>query len=162
MKARLFTACLSLMCLTISLHGQTSQTSQDDNYNPVYKRGETVLEFTYITDYLGSVRSVMDATDGTVYEAIHYSAFGEPYYETFSALPDNITLRDHFTGCEDLSEYNYPYADHTARYYYTLQRWMAPDPLSEKYYGISPYAYCKVDFPEEFSRTTRGIPTMGR
>ena len=23
-----------------------------------------------------------------------------------------------------------------------LRRWMAPDPLSEKYYGISPYAFC--------------------
>lgn len=23
-----------------------------------------------------------------------------------------------------------------------LRRWMSPDPLSEKYYGISPYAFC--------------------
>ena len=25
------------------------------------------------------------------------------------------------------------------------RRWMTPDPLSEKYYGISPYTYCDGD-----------------
>jgi len=36
-----------------------------------------------------------------------------------------------------------PYTDFGARQYNTaLRRWMTPDPLSEKYYGISPYAFC--------------------
>ena len=35
------------------------------------------------------------------------------------------------------------YTDFGARQYSpTLRRWMTPDPLSEKYYGVSPYAFC--------------------
>ena len=26
-----------------------------------------------------------------------------------------------------------------------LRRWMVPDPLGEKYYGVNPYAYCSGD-----------------
>ena len=33
-----------------------------------------------------------------------------------------------------------------ARHYSpSLRRWLAPDPLSEKYYDVSPYAYCAGD-----------------
>ena len=98
----------------------------------------------YVPDFLGSVRIVMDASNGTVLEASDYSAFGTRTPKATSTLPAGLTLRDHFTGCEDLKpDFNIPYADHAARYYSpSLQRWMVPDPLSEKYYGISPYAYC--------------------
>ena len=35
------------------------------------------------------------------------------------------------------------YTDFGARQYSpSLRRWMTPDPLSEKYYGTSPYAFC--------------------
>ena len=30
----------------------------------------------------------------------------------------------------------------TSQYNPALRRWMTPDPLSEKYYGVSPYAFC--------------------
>ena len=37
----------------------------------------------------------------------------------------------------------FAYIDFGARQYSpSLRRWMTPDPLSEKYYGISPYAFC--------------------
>ncbi len=36
-----------------------------------------------------------------------------------------------------------PYTDFGARHYSpTIRRWLTPDPLSEKYYTSSPYAYC--------------------
>ena len=39
-----------------------------------------------------------------------------------------------------------PYLDFGARLYDPrTAAWLAPDPLSEKYYGISPYAYCHND-----------------
>lgn len=39
-----------------------------------------------------------------------------------------------------------PYTDFGARHYSpALRRWLAPDPLSEKYYTSSPYAYCAGD-----------------
>ena len=97
----------------------------------------------YVTDYLGSVRAVLDASDGTVYEQSSYSVYGEGTHRTLSSL-SGVTLRDHYTGCEDFTpEFGLPYADHSARFYSaSLHRWLVPDPQSEKYYGISPYAYC--------------------
>lgn len=61
-----------------------------------------------------------------------------------AVLPDGLTLRDGYTGKEDQSkDFNTTYTDFGARQYTsTLRRWMTPDPLSEKYYGISPYAFC--------------------
>ena len=39
-----------------------------------------------------------------------------------------------------------PYTDFGARHYSpALRRWLTPDPLSEKYYTSSPYAYCAGD-----------------
>lgn len=39
-----------------------------------------------------------------------------------------------------------PYTDFGARQYSpTLSRWLVPDPMSEKYYDVSPYAYCAND-----------------
>ena len=97
----------------------------------------------YVTDYLGSVRAVLDASDGTVYEQSSYSVYGEGTHRTLSSL-SGVTLRDHYTGCEDFTpEFGLPYADHSARFYSaSLHRWLVPDPQSENYYGISPYAYC--------------------
>ena len=98
----------------------------------------------YVTDYWGSVRAVINARGGTVYESSNYSAYGNRTVRSSSTLPSNLTLRDHYTGCEDLfPDFTLPYADHTARLYSASQRrWMVPDPQSEKYYGVSPYAYC--------------------
>ena len=41
----------------------------------------------------------------------------------------------------------------------TLRRWMTPDPLSEKYYGVSPYAFCNnnpVNFVDPDGRKILG------
>ena len=50
------------------------------------------------------------------------------------------------------------YTDFGARQYSpTLRRWMTPDPLSEKYYGVSPYAFCNnnpVNFVDPDGRST--------
>ena len=101
----------------------------------------------YVTDYLGSVRAVVDGTSGAVYEASDYSAFGDesavPLMQSGS-VPAVITLRDAYTGKESQTpDFSTGYTDFGARQYSpTLRRWMTPDPLSEKYYGISPYAFC--------------------
>ena len=62
-------------------------------------------------------------------------------------VPEGVTLRDGFTGKEDQApDFGLAYADFGARQYSpALRRWLVPDPLSEKYYGISPYAYCSGD-----------------
>ena len=100
----------------------------------------------YVRDHLGSVRSVVDGVSGAELENSDYSAYG-----TRTALPaphdagvSSISLRDHFTGQEDqMPDFNVPYSDHGARLYsQDIRRWLTPDPLSEKYYGLSVYGYC--------------------
>ena len=104
-------------------------------------------------DYLGSVRAVIDGSTGTIYKAADYSAFGAESPAgsmQIAAIPNNahplttITLRDGYTGKEDQTpEFGTSYTDFGARQYSpTLRRWMTPDPMSEKYYGTSPYAFC--------------------
>ena len=111
----------------------------------------------YVTDYLGSVRAVVNGKTGELYKASDYSAFGEesdvvvPQYGVTpahqlatAALPDGLTLRDGYTGKEDQNQdFGTSYTDFGARQYSpALRRWMTPDPLSEKYYDTSPYAFC--------------------
>ena len=41
------------------------------------------------------------------------------------------------------TDFGLPFTDFGARQYsHTLHRWLVPDPMGEKYYDISPYAYC--------------------
>ena len=111
----------------------------------------------YVTDYLGSVRAVVDGKTGDLYKASDYSAFGDesvvmvrpqgdtpPHPLATAVLPDGQTLRDGYTGKEAQNEdFGTCYTDFGARQYSpALRRWMTPDPLSEKYYGVSPYAFC--------------------
>ncbi|MBR0321489.1 MAG: hypothetical protein IIX08_03775, partial [Bacteroidales bacterium] len=111
----------------------------------------------YVTDYLGSVRAVVDGKTGELYKAADYSAFGDESRVTVppqgraparplatAALPDGLTLRDGYTGKEaQTPDFTTGYTDFGARQYSpTLRRWMTPDPLSEKYYDVSPYAFC--------------------
>ena len=111
----------------------------------------------YVTDYLGSVRAVVDGKTGELYKASEYSAFGDEEQVMIAAqgsttshplatavLPDGLTLRDGYTGKEaQTPDFTTGYTDFGARQYSpTLRRWMTPDPLSEKYYDVSPYAFC--------------------
>ena len=81
----------------------------------------------HVTDHLGSVRGVVDGATEALYEASRYGAYGHRSEET--------NLRA-----------SLPYTDFGARHYSpALRRWLAPDPLSEKYYDVSPYAYCAGD-----------------
>lgn len=97
-----------------------------------------------VKDYLGSVRAVIDAQSGITYESSDYTVYGTRVPRVSSTLPGGITLREHFTGCEDLDpDFALPYAHHRARFYaHELKSWMAPDPMSEYYFGTSPYSYC--------------------
>ena len=48
-----------------------------------------------------------------------------------------------FNAKEDQSFTGVPLLDYGARFYNpTIARWASPDPLAEKYYSISPYAFC--------------------
>ena len=61
--------------------------------------------------------------------------------------PAGVTIRDAFSGKEDQQpDFGVPWLDFGARAYSpALRRWMVPDPLGEKHYGVNPYAYCNGD-----------------
>ena len=80
----------------------------------------------------------------TYRRASKYGVYGSRNELVSAGTFPGLSFRDHFTGKEDQKpDFGIPYSDHGARLYApSLRRWMIPDPLSEKYYGISPYAYC--------------------
>ena len=62
-------------------------------------------------------------------------------------MKKNLSLRDGFTGKEEQGpDFGVGYIDFGARQYSpSIARWLVPDPLGEKYYDVSPYAYCAGD-----------------
>ena len=123
----------------------------------------------YLRDHLGSVRAVIDGDTGTVIEASDYYPFGKriqvtapvsepvggsqyasepavaPVAPATSVASTSSPNRWLFSGKESQSFLyaNIPLLDFGARMYNpTIARWTTSDPMSEKYYGISPYVYC--------------------
>ena len=109
----------------------------------------------HVTDHLGSVRAVIDGSTGDILEASEYSSYGgrtdltstvQSLWDSnpSSSLPAN---RYHFSGKEDQApDFSISSTDFGARHYAPhLSRWIVPDPMSEKYYDISPYVYCAGD-----------------
>ena len=123
----------------------------------------------YLRDHLGSVRAVIDGDTGTVIETSDYYPFGKriqvtapvsepvggsqhasepavaPVAPATSVASTSSPNRWHFSGKESQSFLyaNIPLLDFGARMYNpTIARWTTSDPMSEKYYGISPYVYC--------------------
>ena len=107
-----------------------------------------------VKDHLGSVRVVKDGT-GAVRQRFDYYPYGTvSRVWTSSATTDDSEKRYRFGGKEvagsaltDLagegSATGAPYLDFGARMYSPSNMcWMTMDPLAEKYYHISPYAYC--------------------
>ena len=123
----------------------------------------------YLRDHLGSVRAVIDGDTGTVIETSDYYPFGKriqvtdpvsepvegsqhaaepavaPVATATSEASTSSPNRWLFSGKESQSFLyaNIPLLDFGARMYNpTIARWTTSDPMSEKYYGISPYVYC--------------------
>ena len=106
-----------------------------------YDNGSWHTEY-YITDHLGSVRAVTDAS-GNVLATFDYT----PYGELLAATDNTATGTDHlFTGKEQQSKLGVSELyDSQARFMGTDGRFTSIDPLAEKYYHLSPYAYCAGD-----------------
>ncbi|MBQ8070261.1 MAG: hypothetical protein IJ202_05385, partial [Bacteroidales bacterium] len=111
----------------------------------------------HVTDHLGSVRAVIDGNASmTTYPLAGFysvddfapygtkSTSGASSYLSPASTGSTVSLRDGFTGKEEQGpDFGVGYIDFGARQYSpTLSRWLVPDPMGEKYYDISPYAYC--------------------
>ena len=92
-----------------------------------------------LTDHLGSVRSIVDAT-GTIQEQNDYYPFGSKHVNISYASNDN---RYTFNGKErqdllDLNTYDFGARMHAS----DIARWSTVDPLCEDYYSQSLFNYC--------------------
>ena len=117
---------LSLESATFG-EGRIAKTS--GSYSPLY----------FVTDHLGSVRVVEDQS-GTVCESNDYYPSGSRWKDPTSKVSTN---RYRFSGKEEQTLGDLGYLDFGARMYDpALGRWFTQDPLAEKYYSVSPYAYC--------------------
>ena len=101
----------------------------------------------WLTDHLGNVRVVADAA-GQVVQTSHYDPYGgdisvwdvsaTPILEPTYLAEENLFRFGGKEWSRHFSDY-----DFGARYYSTSHhRFSTMDPLAEKYYNLSPYAYC--------------------
>ncbi len=100
----------------------------------------------FVTDHLGSVRAVTDS-DGNVLHTYDYYPYGEDMAESASAVSPSSPVTSlqpyRFNGKESQKFAGLPYLDYGARFYHQLSsRWTTMDPMAEKYYSVSPYAFC--------------------
>ena len=95
----------------------------------------------YNQDHLGNNREVVDSA-GTVIQVTSYYPFGTPYADP-AAVMDASLQPYKYNGKELDRMHGLDTYDYGARQYDPiLGRWDRMDPLCEKYYAISPYAYC--------------------
>ncbi len=100
------------------------------------------LAFNYFNqDHLGNIREVVDS-NGKVVQTNNYYPFGTPFYD--EANTTNASLQPFkYNGKELDMMHGLNTYDYGARQYYAaLPTWDRVDPLAEKYYSTSPYAYC--------------------
>ena len=102
---------------------------------------ESFAFYYYNRDHLGNIREVLDA-NGAVCQYTDYYAFGAPFCMPGTYMGASLQPYK-FNGKElDLMHGLNTY-DYGARQYYpVVPVWDRMDPLCEKYYGVSPYAYC--------------------
>lgn len=92
----------------------------------------------YLQDHLGNNR-VVAKSDGTVIQTNHYYPFGMSFTE--STHGDKQPYKYNNKELDMNNGLNW--YDYGARMYDpALGRWHVVDPSSEKYYGVTPYAYC--------------------
>lgn len=96
--------------------------------------------YYFITDHLGSVRITCNSTSGEVGQNIEYLPSGS----ILKCTESNTVLQpNRFCGKEELTMHGYNMYDSKARFLTSkCLRFTSLDPLAEKYYSISPYAYC--------------------
>ena len=118
----------------------------DFEYSP---EGTAPVYCYNITNHLGSVRMVVDGA-GTPLQVNHFDPFGN---ELDMSLSSNLIGSDPvLPGTTDINPYKYggkewdaslSMYDFSARMYDpSIGRFTTMDPLCEKYYSVSPYAYC--------------------
>lgn len=121
--------------------GGLSRILIDDGF--ITFNGSTPQYHFYLKDHLGNNRVVVNAS-GTVEQVNHYYPFGGLMGES-----TNGDVQPYKYNGKELNRMNgLDWYDYSARYMDGI-RFTTIDPMAEKYYGVSPYVYCK-DNPIKF------------
>ena len=113
----------------------------------------------FVTDYQGNVRVVVKE-NGTVEQVNHYDPYGNSLSIGSSALTGDNPYKYAGNEWDSLSGL---YDFHARQYALFHSRFASMDPLSEKYYDISPYVYCAsnpVNLVDPEGQSTR-VAKMG-
>lgn len=102
-----------------------------------YKHTSSPLFYHYVKDYQGSNRVIYNAKNDEAIQWISYYPFGS----ILNTNQDVDFQRYFYNGKELESLQGLFLYDYGARFYDGI-RFSTMDPLAEKYYSISPYAYC--------------------
>jgi RHS repeat-associated protein len=135
-------------------NGTLSMILTEEGY--VTLSGTTPTYHYYLKDHQGNNRVVLNQS-GTVEQVNHYYPFGGLFGEGLQV--SNQPYR--YNGKELDRELNLDLYDYGARHYdAALAKWLIPDPLAEKYYSISQYAYVAnnpVNFIDPDGRRERPV-----
>jgi RHS repeat-associated protein len=114
----------------------------------------------YLKDHLGNNRVVLHAVNDTavIDQVNNYYPFGMEYGEE-AQDQDEVTYQNHlYSGKEFDNHFQMNSYDFGARTYNpAFPVWSTPDPLAEKYYSISPYAYCANNPMKYFDPDGKGL-----
>ena len=121
-----------------------------------YMDGDGVYHY-HIKDYQGNVRAVIDG-QGTLEEVNNYYPYGG--LMGGGTLGNNASIQPYKYGTKELDRQNgLDWYDSQARHYDPLvPRFTTMDPMAEKYYSISPYAYCAGN-PIKYIMIIRNFPS---
>ena len=115
-------------------YGAISNILIDGGY--ITLSGSTPIYHYYLKDHLGSNRVVCNAS-GSVEQVNHYYPFGGLFGESTNAS----TQKYKYNGKELDRVHGLNWYDYGARFMDGM-RFTTIDPMAEKYYDVSPYAYC--------------------
>ena len=116
-------------------NGKLTQILVDGGYVS-FVNGEPVYHY-YLKDHLGSNRVAVNQATGEVEQVNHYYPFGGLMAESTGGS----VQRYKYNGKELDRMHGLDWYDYGARWYDGM-RFLAQDSKLEKYYAISPYAYC--------------------
>ena len=132
----------------VMLRGINKQDIFEEGYcqaeRYVYDASQDEFTFCYYDrDHLGNIRQVTEAdgtSTGNVIQTMNYYPFGAEFCDgtaNSSVQPYKYNGKE-FDVMHGLNTYDYG----ARQYNPVTAHWDRVDPLAEKYYGISPYAYC--------------------
>ena len=100
--------------------------------------GSTPTYYFFMKDHLGNTRAVVNQS-GTVKQEYQYYPFGKRWDDVYEYFKQPYQ----YNGKEMDEMHGLRWLDYGARMYEpALGRFMTMDPMAEKYYSVSPYAYC--------------------